>query len=93
MEIASIRHKSLKRLFLEGHTKSVIEAERLIDIFAFIASASHFEQMAQPPNYGFHSLTGNRKRSFAMTITRNWRLTFTKIDDRTIGDLDLEDYH
>jgi len=28
-----------------------------------------------------------------MTVTKNRRMTFTKVDDRTIGDLDLEDYH
>jgi toxin HigB-1 len=78
---------------LEGRAKGVIEPERLNDVFAFIASVSHFEQLTQPPNYGFHALTGNCKGCFAMAITRNWRLTFTKIDDRTIGDLDLEDYH
>jgi proteic killer suppression protein len=29
----------------------------------------------------------------AMTVTKNWRLTFVKIDDQVIADLDLEDYH
>jgi toxin HigB-1 len=28
-----------------------------------------------------------------MTVTRNWRLTFTRIDDHRIAELDLEDYH
>jgi len=28
-----------------------------------------------------------------MVVTKNWRLTFTKVDDQTIADLDLEDYH
>jgi toxin HigB-1 len=93
MEIASIRHKALRRLFLEGRTKGVVEPERLIDMLSFIVAASDFELLAEPPNYGFHPLTGNRKGSFAMTVTRNWRLTFTRQDDRTIAGLDLEDYH
>ena len=43
--------------------------------------------------FGLHALTGNRAGSFAMTVTKNWRMTFVKIDDQTIADLDLEDYH
>jgi proteic killer suppression protein len=30
---------------------------------------------------------------WAMTLTKNWRLTFIKIDEMTIADLNLEDYH
>ena len=41
----------------------------------------------------FHALTGDRKGTYAMTVTRNWRLTFTQVDDKTIADLNLEDYH
>ena len=93
MEIEGIRHKALRRLFLEGRSKGVIEPERLIDMFAFIVAAADFERLAEPPNFGFHALTGDRKGGFAMTVTRNWRLTFSKVDEHTIADLDLEDYH
>ncbi len=93
MEIGSIRHKALRRLFLEGRTKGIIEPDRLVDMLAFIVAAPDFERLAEPPNFGFHTLSGDRKGSFAMTITRNWRLTFTRIDDRTLADLDLEDDH
>ena len=92
MEIASIRHKALRRLFLEGETKGLIEPQRLIDMFTFFAITQEFEGLAVPPNYGFHALTGNRKGTFAMTVTRNWRLTFVKLDDHTVAELDLEDY-
>jgi proteic killer suppression protein len=40
-----------------------------------------------------HGSKGDRTGEFAMTVTRNYRLTFTKVDDRTISALDLEDYH
>jgi proteic killer suppression protein len=93
MEIETIRHKALKRLFLEGRTKGIIEPQRLVDMLTFIVAASAFETLAEPPNFGFHPLTGDRKGSYAMTVTRNWRLTFIRIDDHTIAELDLEDYH
>lgn len=38
-------------------------------------------------------MTGDRHGYFAMTVTKNWRLTFALIDATTIADLDLEDYH
>ena len=93
MEIESIRHKALRRLYLEGRTKGIIEPQRLTDMIAFIVAAADLDRLAEPPNYGFHPLTGDRKGAFAMTVTRNWRLTFVKVDDRTIAELDLEDYH
>lgn len=93
MEIESIRHKALRRLYVDGVTKGVIEPQRLIDMLSFITAVPDFERLAEPPNFGFHPLTGDRKGSFAMTVTRNWRLTFVKIDEQTIAELDLEDYH
>jgi proteic killer suppression protein len=92
MLIESIRHKGLKRLATKGDTR-VMEPERLTDMLAFIDAAVVFGHLSIPPNFGFHELTGNRTGTFAMVVTKNWRLTFTKVDDQTIADLDLEDYH
>jgi toxin HigB-1 len=41
-----------------------------------------------------HQLTGNRKGTWSLTVTRNWRITF-RIDQHEgeIFDLDYEDYH
>ena len=93
MEIESIRHRALRAFFETDKGKGLIEAERIRRIFAFILIAENFDTIAVPPNFGFHPLTGDRKGGFAMTVTRNWRLTFRKVDDRTIADVDLEDYH
>lgn len=93
MEIESIRHKALRRLFLEGRAKGLIEPQRLIDMLTFIRIAGSFEKLAEPPNYGFHPLTGDRKGTYAMTVTKNWRLTFTKAGEQAVAHLDLEDYH
>ena len=93
MEIESVRHRRLRKFLETGTAKGVIEPERIADMVAFIDSAERFDELSVPPNFGFHPLKGDRKGAFAMTVTKNWRLTFTKIDDGTIGDLDLEDYH
>ena len=52
-----------------------------------------FDELAAPPNYGLHERVGDRAGRWAMTVTKNWRLTFIRIDETTIADLDLEDYH
>lgn len=93
VEIDSFRHKALRRLFEQGRVAAVMEPDRLRRMLAFLASAGSLEELHVPPNFGFHVLTGDRKGTFAMTVTKNWRLTFRKVDERTIGDLDLEDYH
>lgn len=93
MEIESVRHRRLRWFLESGIAKGVIEPVRIMDMVAFIDATESFDELAVPPNFGFHPLTGDRKGTFAMTVTRNWRLTFTKIDDATIGDLDLENYH
>lgn len=95
MEIESIRHKALRRFFTEGNAKGLAGdlVERLRNMLAFIVAADDFSELSIPPNFGLHDLKGDRKGEWAMTVTKNWRLTFAKIDERTIGDLDLEDYH
>jgi len=93
MEIASVKHKALRRFATEGKAKGLIEPDRLRDMLSYIDAAASFEELALPPNFGLHPLAGDRAGTWAMTVTRNWRLTFTRIDDHVIGDLDLEDYH
>ena len=93
MRIESIRHKALRRFAETGNAKGLMLAERIRDMLAFIDSADPFDALATPPNFGFHALKGERAGAFAMTVTRTYRLTFTKIDDQTISALDLEDYH
>jgi proteic killer suppression protein len=44
------------------------------------------------PGFRFHSLIGNRKGSYSVTVTGNWRITF-RFDGEDAIDLNLEDYH
>jgi toxin HigB-1 len=71
MEIASIRHRHLRAFAETGTNRGLIEAYRLSRMLEFIADAASFEELADPPNYGFHALTGSRKGVYAMTVTRN----------------------
>jgi toxin HigB-1 len=94
MDIESISHKALKRFFLTGNPKGLVsDIERLRAMLAFIAAADSLDDLARPPNYGLHRLTGNRVGTWAMTVTRNWRLTFTLTRTGALTDMNLEDYH
>ncbi len=95
MEIESVSHKALRRFIETGRAKGLPgdALDRLFKMVNFIIDAERLEELGVPPNYGFHELKGDRKGTFAMTVTRNWRMTFTLNEHGAICDLDLEDYH
>lgn len=95
MEIESIRHKALRRFVETGKPKGLPGdlVDRLFRMIAFIIDAETLDELSTPPNYGLHPLTGDRAGSWAMTVTRNWRLTFSIDEQGAIANLDLEDYH
>ena len=94
MDIESITHKGLRWFFETGNAKGLVgDAARIRKMLAFIDAAGSFDELAAPPNYGLHELVGDKTGRWSMTVTKNWRLTFVKIDETTIADLDLEDYH
>ena len=51
-------------------------------------------ELRSPPTWKVHTLTGGRKGTWSLSVTRNRRLTFC-IDsgEREIYDVNLEDYH
>jgi proteic killer suppression protein len=94
MDIESISHKGLRRFFETGNAKGLVgDVNRLRKMLAFIDAAASFDELSVPPNYGLHELVGDKAGRWAMTVTRNWRLTFIKLDEYSIAELDLEDYH
>lgn len=94
MEIVSITHKGLRRFFETGNPSGLVgDVARIRRMLAFIDAAESFAELALPPNFGLHPLGGDKAGLWAMSVTRNWRLTFVKCDEHSIADLDLEDYH
>ena len=95
MEIESVRHKPLRSYLETGRPKGLNGqvVSRFRNMIALIARAGSVDELRLPPNFGFHALTGDRAGTYAMTVTRNWRMTFALSEDGAIVDLDLEDYH
>ena len=44
------------------------------------------------PGYRLHQLKGNRAGTWSVTVSGNWRVTFT-FEGEDAYDVDLEDYH
>ena len=60
-------------------------------ILAALNVAAHATEM-DAPGFGFHALTGDRKGTYSVWVTGNWRITF-KWDEDGPFDVNLEDYH
>lgn len=94
MEIETIRHKGPRRYFVTGNAKGLLgDVERLRKMLAFIDAAESLQELKLPPNFGLHELVGDRKGSWSMTVTKNWRMTFMVNENGALIDMDLEDYH
>lgn len=91
--IRSFRHKGLERFFREGNRRGIDarQAERLERMLDRLDAAKQAEDM-NLPGYGFHGLKGNRKGSYAISVSGNLRMTF-RFKDVDAIDIDLEDYH
>jgi proteic killer suppression protein len=93
MEIESIRHKGLRQYAETGNHKGLVgDPDRIRNMLAYIAAIEAEDELLAPPNFGAHKLKGNRKELWALTVSKNWRMTF-KVIDGVIHDMDLEDYH
>ena len=68
--------------------QQVPKIERLLDR---LDTALQPEDM-NIPGFGFHQLKGERKGTYAVTVVKNWRITFEFDGDNAIN-VNLEDYH
>jgi toxin HigB-1 len=95
MQIESIRHKALRRFAETGSVRGLPSGsvDRLRRMLAYVDATGAAEELRIPPNYGAHQLTGDRKGEWALTVTKNWRMTFRVNAAGAIEDMDLEDYH
>lgn len=95
MEIKNFAHKGLKRLIEDGNAAGVpsTHVAKLEAILSFLEAAPGIEAVQKLQTWKAHQLTGDRKGVWSLTVTRNWRLTFTINDEDEIENLDLEDYH
>lgn len=96
MRIRSFSHKGLKKLYSEDSTKGVPAetVEKLRKMLAFLDEMEDPEELRMLPSWKAHTLTGDRKSTWSLSVTGNRRLTFwVDATEREICDVNLEDYH
>ncbi len=91
--IRTFKHKGLERFFKKSDHRGIIakteeRTERMLDRLDAVARPEDMNI----PGYKFHPLSGDRKGTYAVTVTGNWRITF-RFDGIDAIDVNLEDYH
>ena len=91
--IRSFRHKGLERFFTKSDRRAIDakQAGRIRRILDRLEAAAKPEDLSLP-GFGFHGLKGDRKGTYAVSVSGNWRITF-RFADGDAHDLNLEDYH
>ena len=76
--IVSFKHKGLKRFFDKGSTAKINakHADKLHDILQLLDVITKPEQMNMP-GWKFHSLGGDMKGCYSITVNKNWRVIFS----------------
>jgi proteic killer suppression protein len=96
VKIRNFANKGLKRLYAEDSAKGVPPdtVDKLRKMLAFLDDMQDVEELRSLPAWKVHTLTGDRKGTWSLSVTRNRRLTF-RIDtaEREVYDVNLEDYH
>ena len=89
-------HKGLRR-FIERDDAAGLPAAvigKVRKIVTFLVAMDDATELFSVPAWKAHMLTGDRRGTWSLTVTRNWRITF-RIDQtrHEIIDLDYVDYH
>jgi len=91
--IRSFRHKGLERFFRAGSKAGIqpTHADRLRLQLGRLDAASVPEDM-DLPGWKFHPLGRDLAGHYAVTVNKNWRLTFT-FEGADAVLVDYQDYH
>ncbi len=94
MRVRNIAHRGLRRLYEDNSSKGVSAdtVDKLRKMLTFLDAMENPEELCALPLWKAHVLTGDRKGTWSLHVTRNRRLTF-RIEDDEIIDLNVEDYH
>ncbi|MBB3964944.1 type II toxin-antitoxin system RelE/ParE family toxin [Rhizobium metallidurans] len=96
MRIRNIPHKGLRRFVVDDDTSGLQPAVvgKLRRMVSYLQDMQTEDELRVVPSWKAHQLTGDRKGTWSLFVTKNWRLTF-RIDNAEIEiiDLNYEDYH
>lgn len=90
IDSARFRHKELRALF-EGR-RNRIDARWRRKIERALAQMNVIVSPAELTHFRCHEHSGDRKGTYALHVSPNWRITF-RWDEGGPYEIDLEDYH
>jgi toxin HigB-1 len=96
VKIRSFAHKGLRRLYADDNAKGVPPdtVDKLRKMLAFLDDMEQVEELHSLPMWKAHVLTGDRRGTWSLSVTRNRRLTFRiEAAQHEIFEVNLEDYH
>jgi len=96
MKIRNVVHRGLRRFMQRNDASGLAPhvVEKVRNILTFLLEVEDAQELRDVPAWKAHQLTGDRKGTWSLTVTRNWRITFRiNTSEREIFDLDFEDYH
>jgi len=94
--VRSFAHKGLRKLYTDDIAKGVPpdSADKLRKMLSFFDNMQDPEELRSLPSWKAHLLTGDRKGTWSLSVSRNLRLTFwVDFAEHEIPDVNLEDYH
>jgi proteic killer suppression protein len=94
VQIRNFLHKGLKQLYESDDAKGVPpgNADKLRKMLAYLDDMEEAGELRLLSSWKPHLLTGARKGTWSLHVSRNWRLTF-RVAGEEIHDVNLEDYH
>jgi proteic killer suppression protein len=96
VKIRNFIHKGLKKPYEDDSVTGVPpdSADKLRKMLAFLDNMEDAEELRSLPTWKVHTLTGDHKGTWSLSVTRNRRLTFIiDVKEVEICDVNLEDYH
>ena len=92
--IKHFKHKGLKQFFMNDDKRLLRKPmlpriSRILDRLDASEAASDMDI----PGWKLHPLKGERKGTWSVWVTGNWRITFKFDTENHAIDVDLEDYH
>jgi toxin HigB-1 len=96
VRIRNFVHKGLRRLYLEDDSKGLPAdgVDKLRKILGFLQDMEEPGELRSLPSWKAHLMSGDRKGTWSLSVTRNWRLTFrVDVRENEIMDVNYEDYH
>lgn len=96
MRIRNVIHKGSREFVKDDNSSGLqsVTEPRMRHMLTFLRDMQSEDELRSVPSWKAHLLTGNRKGTWSLSVTRNWRLTFRfDGDEIEIIDLDYEDYH